>query len=174
MVGQVSYPNRDATGGMSIYERETVVAASFETVWDFHSDERGLEALTPGWMNLRVESTTGPDGDPDPDVLEEGAVVESSVRPFGVGPRQRWVSHIVARREEDGRAVFRDVMAEGPFPHWEHTHRFEAVEGGTRVTDRVSYRLPGGALGRAASPFAWVGFEPMFRHRHRRTKGLLE
>lgn len=159
---------------MSIYEREVVVAAPFETVWEFHSTERGLVALTPDWMNLRVESTTGPDGDPDPDILEEGSVVASSVRPLGVGPRQQWVSHIVERREEDGRAMFRDVMGEGPFPHWEHTHRFEAVTGGTRVQDRVSYRLPGGALGRAASPFAWVGFEPMFRHRHRQTRALLE
>jgi ligand-binding SRPBCC domain-containing protein len=159
---------------MSIYERETVVAAPFEEVWDFHSDERGLVALTPGWMNLRVESTTGSDGAPDPDVLDAGSVVESSVRPFGVGPRQQWVSDIVERHEEDGRAMFRDVMAEGPFPHWVHTHRFEEVPGGTRVHDHVSYRLPGGAVGRAASPFGWVGFEPMFRHRHRTTKKLLE
>jgi hypothetical protein len=38
----------------------------------------------------------------------------------------------------------------------------------------VEYELPGGALGRAVSPLGWVGFEPMFRGRHKKTKELLE
>ena len=159
---------------MPVYEREVVVDAPFEEVWDFHSDESGLVALTPDWMNLRVESVEGPGGEPDPDVLEAGSKVRSSVRPFGVGPRQEWGSYIATRTEGDGEAMFRDEMLRGPFPHWEHTHRFQAVDGKTRVHDRVEYRLPGGPLGRAAGPFAWVGFEPMFRHRHRKTKELLE
>lgn len=167
-------PVASLPSGMSVYERETVVDAPFERVWDFHSDESGLVALTPGWMNLRIESVTDPDGESDPEVLEAGSTVESSVRPFGLGPRQRWVSNIVEREERDGRAMFRDTMAEGPFPHWVHTHRFERADGGTRVHDRVEYRLPGGPLGRVAGPFGWVGFEPMFRHRHKRTKELLE
>lgn len=159
---------------MPVYEREVVVDAPFERVWEFHSDESGLVALTPDWMHLRIESVEGPDGEPDPDVLDAGSKVVSSIRPFGVGPRQRWVSYIVTRQEGDGEAMFRDEMLRGPFPEWTHTHRFEAVDGGTRVHDRVEYRLPGGPLGRAAGPLGWVGMEPMFRHRHRTTKRLLE
>ncbi|MFB6151968.1 MAG: SRPBCC family protein [Haloarculaceae archaeon] len=159
---------------MAVYERSVVVEAPFDEVWAFHSQESGLEALTPDWMRLRVERTVGPDGDSDPDVLEAGSKVESSIRPFGVGPRQRWISYIAARREGDGEAMFRDEMTRGPFPHWEHTHRFRAVDAGTEVHDRVEYRLPGGPLGRLAAPLGRVGFEPMFRYRHRRTKELLE
>jgi len=159
---------------MPVYEREVVVEAPFETVWEFHSDESGLVALTPDWMHLRVESVEGPDGDPDPDVLDAGSTLTSSIRPFGVGPRQQWISYIVTREEDDGEALFRDEMVRGPFPEWTHTHRFEAVDGGTRVHDHVEYRLPGGPLGRLAGPLGWVGMEPMFRHRHRKTKELLE
>lgn len=159
---------------MSVYERSVVVAAPFEEVWEFHSHASGLEALTPDWMDLRVEAVRGPDGDPDPEVLDAGSKIESSVRPFGVGPRQRWISYIATRTEGDGEAQFVDEMLRGPFPHWVHTHRFEAVEGGTRVTDRVEYRLPGGPLGRVAGVFGAIGFEPMFRYRHRKTKELLE
>jgi len=160
---------------MSVFEREVRVAAPLEEVWEFHSTADGLVALTPDWMHLRVEETRGPDGEPDPEVLDTGAVIVSSVQPLGVGPRQQWVSEIVAREERDDEATFRDVMREGPFPAWEHTHRFHAVgEGATVVHDRVEYELPGGPLGRAIGPLGFVGMEPMFRFRHGKTRELLE
>jgi len=68
---------------MPVYERSTHVDAPFDDVWAFHSRGSGLEALTPDWLHLRIEESTGPDGQPDPDVLEEGATIVSSVRPFG-------------------------------------------------------------------------------------------
>jgi ligand-binding SRPBCC domain-containing protein len=158
---------------MAVYERRTRVAASLDDVWEFHSRTSGLEALTPAWMNLRVESVRGPEGDPDPDVLEAGSEIRLSTRPFGIGPRQRWVSVITDRERTDGSAYFRDEMADGPFARWVHTHRFFADGDETVVSDRVEYRLPGGQLGNALSPLARVGFEPMFRFRHRKTRELL-
>lgn len=161
---------------MATYRRRVRVAAPLEEVWEFHSDIGGLEALTPGFMNLQVERVVGPDGEDDPEVLAAGTAIEMSSRPFGVGPRQSWVSRI-EERETDldaGRAHFVDTMEGGPFPTWRHTHRFYERGGETVVDDEVRYELPGGALGRTASPLGWVGFEPMFRFRHRRTRELLE
>ncbi|MFB6090394.1 MAG: SRPBCC family protein [Halobellus sp.] len=159
---------------MATYSRLTRISAPLSDVWDFHSRVSGLEALTPDWMNLRVESVTGPDGEPDPGILETGSEIELSMRPLGVGPRQRWTSVITARESGDDRAVFRDEMRGGPFETWIHTHRFVADGEETIVEDEVEYELPGGPLGRTASPLAVVGFEPMFRARHRKTKELLE
>ncbi|WP_144902678.1 SRPBCC family protein [Halobellus captivus] len=159
---------------MATYSRLTRVAAPLDVVWDFHSQISGLEALTPGWLNLRVESVTGPDGDSDPAVLETGSAIQLSMQPFGVGPRQRWTSVIVEREEADGRAMFRDEMRGGPFAEWIHTHRFVADGEETIIEDVVEYELPGGDVGGAVSPLAVVGFEPMFRGRHRKTKELLE
>jgi len=157
---------------MAVYERSTVVDAPLERVWEFHSTVDGLLALTPGWMNMRVEEIRGPNGEPDPDVLEIGTEVSLSVRPFGVGPRQSWTSRIVERERGDGRAHFRDTMRDGPFGEWNHTHRFRAVDGGTRITDHVEYEFP--RPFRGLSALAWPGFEPMFVYRHRRTKAELE
>jgi ligand-binding SRPBCC domain-containing protein len=159
---------------MATYRRETYVDAPFEDVWAFHSTTDGLEALTPAFVRLEVERVTGPDGDPDPDELVAGSRIELSVRPFGVGPRRRVVSVITDRRREDGTGMFRDVMESGPFAEWTHTHRFSAEGEGTRIVDRIEYRLPGGPLGRAVSPVGRLGLAPMFRGRHRATKARLE
>ena len=159
---------------MAAYQRRTRVAAPFECVWEFHSRVEGLEALTPDWLNMRVERVRGPDGEADPDVLEAGSEIRLSLRPFGVGPRQSWTSHIDSREVSDGEGVFRDTMSDGPFPRWVHTHAFHEVDGGTVVDDRVVYQLPLGEVGRALGPVAVVGFEPMFRYRHRKTRELLE
>jgi len=172
---------------MPTYQREVRVAAPLDDVWAFHSRVDGLEALTPDWMGLRVESVHRPgddrDGDADErdgdDVLDAGTEIRLSVRPLGVGPRQRWTSCITRREGGDGAAVFEDEMVDGPFPEWHHRHQFYAVsDDETLVRDRVTYELPivgrlpavGGLLG----PLGWLGFEPMFRERHRRTKRILE
>lgn len=159
---------------MSVYQRATRVDAPLPEVWDFYSSVSGLQALTPELLGLRVESVAGPDGEPNPDVLEVGSTIELSMRPLEVGPRQSWTSVIVEREYGAETAVFRDEMEDGPFDRWVHTHRFDAEDGGTVVRDRVEYELPCGAVGAAVSPLATVGFEPMFWHRHRRTKDLLE
>ncbi|PSP83074.1 cyclase [Halobacteriales archaeon QS_6_64_34] len=160
---------------MPVFEREVRVSAPLDDVWEFHATADGLVALTPDWMQLRVEETRGPDGDSNPDELVAGSVIVSSIQPFGVGPRQRWVSEIVAREVGDHEAMFRDVMREGPFPEWEHTHQFRAAgDLATVVHDRVVYELPGGRLGELAGPVGFLGMEPMFRFRHRKTKELLE
>lgn len=159
---------------MPTFERETHVRAPFEDVWGFYSTPDGLTAVTPAFMNLRVESARGPDGELNPEILEAGAEAEVSVRPFGVGPRQGWTTHIIERRHENGAGLFRDKMRDGPFRRWVHTHSFYADDGGTLVRDHVEYQLPLGDLGRLAGPFAVVGFEPMFRYRHRETKRRLE
>ena len=159
---------------MPVYQRRVRVDAPLDAVWDFYSDVAGLEALTPAWMRLEVEAVRGPDGGADPAVLEAGTQLRLSVRPFGVGPRRRWTSRIVDREEGDGWAMFRDDMTDGPFRRWVHTHRFFGDGDATVVVDRVEYRLPCGELGRALGPVARVGFEPMFRYRHRRTRELLE
>lgn len=159
---------------MPTYARETRIRAPLSDVWDFHSRLAGLEALTPAWTNLRVEAVRGPDGDPDPATLDAGTRIRLSIRPFGVGPRRRWTSRIVAREEGNGSAFFRDDAVCGPFERWVHTHRFFADGGETILEDEVEYELPGGPIGRALSPLAVVGFEPLFRERHRRTRAQFD
>lgn len=159
---------------MPTYRRRVRIPAPITDVWAFHSTIDGLQALTPAWMNLRIDAVEGPSGEPDPETLVRGSRIRMSMRPFGVGPRQRWVSRIVDRNPDvdspvEGTAYFVDDMLHGPFRRWRHTHSFYADGNDTLLVDSVEYRLPLGPLGDAVGPFAKVGFEGMFRDRHRRT-----
>lgn len=154
------------------YRRRTTVDAPLSTVWDFQTRIGGLRAVTPDWMDLRVESVEAPDGEAGGDRLGPGTSVHLSVRPFGLGPRQTWTSTIVGWERGDDVAWFRDEMTGGPFPRWVHTHRVEAAGEATVLTDLVEYRLP--LVPAVLSPVGRSFFEPLFAYRHRRTRRLLE
>lgn len=159
---------------MATYRRRARIDAPFDAVWEFHSKVEGLTEITPEWMNLRVEAVRRPPGAEGTDLLVEGTRLRLSARPFGVGPRQRWTSRIREREAGDGTAHFRDDMVDGPFRTWVHAHRFFADGDATVIDDRVEYEFPVGPLGGVVNPLAVVGFEPMFRFRHRKTRELLE
>lgn len=163
---------------MPTYRRRTRIAAPIDEVWAFHDSVEGLDAVTPSFLQLRVDAVLDPRGEPvaNPgDVpLLEGTRIHLSVRPLGLGPRQRWSSRIVERSADGASRWFRDAMESGPFPTWEHTHLFFADGHETVLEDRVRYELPLGAVGSALEPLGVVGFEPMFRHRHRETRRRLE
>ncbi len=158
---------------MAVLERTVWVDAPLAEVWAFHSRIAGLEALTPDWLHLQVESVTGPDGEADPPALDVGSEIRLSIRPAGIGPRMSWTSRITDRDRSEGSAYFVDEMLDGPFRLWQHTHRFYAEDGGTRLIDRVDYALPYARwhrLSAMAKPF----IDGMFTARHRATKRELE
>ncbi len=157
---------------MATYRRRTRIRAPLDAVWAFHSTIDGLEALTPEWMGLSVESVRGPDGEGDPEALLEGSEIAMASKPLGVAPETRWISRITDRREGDGYCMFRDDMLGGPFALWIHTHEMYGDGDETVLIDTVEYELP--SVVDRLNPIAVVGFEPMFRYRHRKTKKLLE
>jgi ligand-binding SRPBCC domain-containing protein len=156
---------------MKTFERDLRVRAPLADVWAFHSTIDGLRSLTPDWLGLRVEEIERPEDEPETHVLTEGTRIHASVQPFGVGPRQSWVSRITDREEGDGTAYFVDAMEDGPFPAWEHTHLFYGDGDETVVRDRVRYRAPAGPVG---DELAGLFLEPVFWYRHRRTRDLLD
>ena len=105
-----------------------------EETFAFFSDAHNLEAITPPWLRFRILEA--------PTELGEGALIRYELRLFGVPIG--W--HAEIARWAPPRA-FTDVQAVGPYPLWEHAHRFSPVAGGTEIYDHVRYRVPGGPLG---------------------------
>lgn len=105
--------------------RDQFILRPIEEVFAFFSDARNLEAITPPWLCFKVTT-------PGPIEMRPGALIEYEIRWRIV--RLNWATEI---RVWSPPHEFVDVQIKGPYRRWEHTHRFAAVEGGTRITDRV-------------------------------------
>ena len=105
--------------------------------------------------------------------LRLGSEVRLRARQLPLPFAQTWLVRVV--QFEPPRLIV-DEMLRGPFAAWRHEHRFEELpDGRTQLTDFVTYRLPGGALGRAVD--AALGRRLLlasFRSRQARTRELLE
>ena len=117
--------------------REQWIPRPLEEVFAFFSDARNLERITPSWLGFQMVT-------PGPIRIAAGTKLRYRLRVHGLP--LSWTTEI--RRWEPPHR-FIDVQLSGPYQLWHHTHRFEADNGGTRMTDVVRYRLPFGWLGRA-------------------------
>ncbi len=59
-----------------------------------------------------------------------------SVLPF---VRLHWVTEITEVNEPN---YFVDEQRKGPYSLWHHEHHFKEVDGGVKVTDRLTYAIP--------------------------------
>jgi len=105
-----------------------------DEVFSFFSDARNLERITPPWV--RFEMLT-----PGEIPMRVGTLIDYRIRVHGVP--LRWQSEITAW--EPGRR-FVDEQRRGPYRLWIHEHRFSDKNGGTLITDIVTYAVPGGPL----------------------------
>jgi ligand-binding SRPBCC domain-containing protein len=122
---------------MSVHElhREQFVARPLDEVFDFFSSAGNLELLTPSLMHFEIVT-------PEPIAMAPGTLIEYRLRVHGIP--LHWISRI--EEWEHGRR-FVDRQVKGPYKLWHHTHDFEEMPGGTKVSDSVRYELPLGTLG---------------------------
>ena len=142
-------------------ERTQVVHRSPDDVFAFFADPSNLESITPGWLRFRIVEA--------PARLTRGSLLRYRLRLFGVPVA--WWTEIADWRPP---RTFTDVQLAGPYPLWEHTHRFAAVEGGTEVYDHVRYRVPGGPLAPLVERLVvgrWL--DEIFDYRRDRLQALL-
>lgn len=143
---------------MPRFEASVWINAPVESVWQFHERDDAMLLLAPLWAKPQIVARKGK--------LATGSRVEMRLP---AGPlRVRWLAlHI----DHEDYHFFTDEQIAGPFRFWKHEHRFEPENNGTRLIDRVEYRLP-------LSPvsdwlFGWfvkLPLRSLFRHRHRVTR----
>jgi ligand-binding SRPBCC domain-containing protein len=103
-------------------------------VFEFFSDIRNLEIITPPWLHFEVLT-------PKPVGLKAGALIDYRIRVHGFP--LCWRTEITRWQPPE---QFVDVQLTGPYSLWHHTHTFVERDGGTLCLDDVRYRPMGGAL----------------------------
>jgi len=134
-----------------------------EEVFQFFSDPGNLMRLTPPWLGFSILT-------PAPLPVGEGAVFDYRLKVRGLPLRWR----TLIETWEEGRS-FTDRQIQGPYAFWHHTHLFlDLPGGGTRIVDRVRYRVGWGPLGCLATAL-WVrpDVERIFRFRKDAVQRLL-
>lgn len=123
---------------MALYRiiSEQFLSTTTSEAWDFLSDPKNLQRITPESMQFDIK------GGADTRMFP-GQIIRYHVSPFP-GIRTPWVTEIT--HVEEGR-YFVDEQRFGPYKFWHHKHFIEAVEGGVRMMDIVDYMLPFGPLG---------------------------
>ena len=138
--------------------REQIIPADMERVWAFFATPRNLDELTPPDLKFRILTVV-------PEQMYPGLLIAYRISPLA-GVWLRWVTEIRHIRE---REYFVDEQRIGPYRLWYHEHHFEAVPGGTKMTDRVTYEIGWGPLGWLAGKL-WVDRQlaAIFDYRARR------
>jgi len=105
-----------------------------EEVFSFFADARNLQTLTPPWLHFQIVT-------PGEIIMKAGALIDYRLRVRGLPIAWQTVIDVW---EPPHR--FADHQRRGPYRWWEHEHRFEIEDGGTRMTDTVDYGVPLGFI----------------------------
>jgi len=118
-----------------LLERSLVIPRPRGEVFAFFSDACNLERITPAFLRFHILT-------PGPIPMRPGTVIDYELRLYGI--RFHWKTLILEFAPESS---FVDTQLTGPYRRWHHTHIFEDVPGGTRMSDRVQYEMPLGPIG---------------------------
>ncbi|MBC8086721.1 MAG: TIGR01777 family protein [Phycisphaerae bacterium] len=137
------------------FRRALRTPVSVENLFAWHERPGAFLRLSPPWDHATVVEHTGG--------IRDGARVVLSVP---AGPIQtRWV---IEHRDYQFNKQFRDILLQGPFARFEHTHSFYADSATTSsLEDVIEYELPMGAVGALAGGwYADSTLDQVFRYRH--------
>ena len=124
-----------------VLEQSQDLPISLEEAWEFFSTPRNLDEITPSDLGFKIKYL------PD-EFMYQGQIITYDVMIFP-GLWMPWVTEIKAVEKNK---QFVDEQRFGPYSLWHHLHRFEEIEGGVRMLDRVHY-----AVGLGPIPLPLIG-----------------
>ena len=137
---------------MPIYQfaEEQKIPANIDAVWDFVASPHNLKHITPAYMRFEITSKNLPQA------MYPGMIISYKVSPI-LGIKMTWVTEITHVKD---KVYFVDEQRMGPYAIWHHEHHLSAIEGGTLMSDIITYAPPLGILGAIAN---WLFIKKQLR-----------
>jgi ligand-binding SRPBCC domain-containing protein len=134
-----------------------IINEDIEKVWEFYTDIRHLEIITPKKLNLKIINTTN-----QKIILGQETTISAKI----IIIERIWHSKITFFQQYE----YIDEMVEGPFIKWKHTHKFQRIDKNkTEIIDKVEFSLPYGIFGKIGSIFFTKLLRQLFEHRKNET-----
>ena len=142
--------------------QEQFIARDLGETFSFFEDASNLQAITPTSLDFRIVT-------PLPIEMATGTLIDYQLKlcriPF------RWQTRIT---DYTPPRCFVDEQISGPYQLWRHRHEFQAVEGGTLMTDDIDYAIGWGPLGKVAhAAFVQRMLRNIFAYRRERIEVLI-
>ncbi len=118
-----------------IFEAFQFIEKPISEVFEFFSDAKNLETITPPWLKFKTLSQST-------ETIQTDTRIEYRLVVHRIP--MRWKTQIHDWKKNKS---FIDEQIQGPYSRWYHTHQFESIRGGTLIRDHISYRLPMGSIG---------------------------
>lgn len=148
----------------TIYKLQRVqqLPVSLDEAWDFFSNPRNLQAITPAFMKFKIKSAYG-------DAMYPGQLIEYTVRPL-LGIPLYWMTEITHVADKQ---FFIDEQRFGPYKFWHHQHHFKSTENGVEMMDLLHYKIPYYFLGAIANRiFVQKKVTQIFDYRYKKIQEL--
>lgn len=112
------------------YRQTQFIDLPLEKVFDFFSEAKNLERITPEYLNFKItyQST---------DKINQDTIFKYKLKVHGFPVR--WKTNIINWKTNE---LFTDYQVKGPYKVWYHTHYFYPYKNGTLMVDDVFYKLP--------------------------------
>ena len=115
---------------MHFLKQEQFLPIPIEEAWEFFSTPRNLNKITPEKMVFKIISDV-------PEKIHEGLIINYKIKPM-LNIAVDWCTEITQVSQPN---FFIDEQRKGPYKIWHHEHHFKKVEGGTLMTDLLSYDI---------------------------------
>lgn len=144
----------------NLFTATQFVPLNRKEVFSFFSKAENLEILTPPWLNFHIQKKTSPE-------IEKGTLIDYTLKIHKVPVKWRT---LITEWNPDNSFV--DFQVKGPYKKWNHLHTFEDVEGGTLISDRVIFEVPGWLFGKVLLPLIKRDVQQIFSYRQKKIKEL--
>ena len=145
------------------FKHSFIVDNPIDKVWEFYTNVKHLEIVTPKEMRLKIINTTS-------ETLTQGSEIwlEAKLIIF----KTKWHSLIRSLKPYQ----YLDEIVNGPFKRWTHLHIFHSItdQKQTEVLDEINFEIPYGRVGKLFEGYAYNQLQKLFEHRKMATIRTLQ